>query len=146
MDTGLDVFLLGAGASNGSLDCTPALPPLGTELYDRLIERPAFRKLLPPSFVPDRQSFEATLSKLWDEHADRMIPVLCEVALYFAEFRPGPGNLYAELGRPLPLRRHPPRARRHDLETARLGELSADARRNQRVRRIAPSSGGAIRT
>jgi hypothetical protein len=99
MDTGLDVFLLGAGASHGSLDCTPASPPLGTDLYDRLIERPTFRKLLPPSFVPDPRSFEATLSKLWDEHIDRMIPVLCEVALYFAEFRPGSGNLYVELGR-----------------------------------------------
>jgi hypothetical protein len=99
MDTGLDVFLLGAGASHGSQDASPSLPPLGTELYDRLIERPAFQKLLPAEFVPDRKSFEATLSKLWDEHADRMIPVLCEVALYFAEFRPGPGNLYAELGR-----------------------------------------------
>jgi hypothetical protein len=99
MDSGLDVFLFGAGASHGSLDCTPNLPPLGPELYDRLLERPTFRALIPVEFVPDRTSFEATLSKLWDEHIDRMVPVLGEVALYFAEFRPGPSNLYVELGR-----------------------------------------------
>jgi hypothetical protein len=99
MDGGLDVFLLGAGASHGSVDCEPEIPPLGAELYERLCQRPVFRHLMPEGFAADERSFEATLSKLWDEHADRMIPVLNEVAIYFSEFRPGPGNLYVELGR-----------------------------------------------
>jgi len=99
MDGGLDVFLLGAGASHGSVDCEPEAPPLGAEIFERLCRRPVFRHLMPSGFAADDHGFEATLSKLWDEHADRMIPILNEVAIYFSEFRPGPGNLYVELGR-----------------------------------------------
>jgi hypothetical protein len=98
MENGLDVFLLGAGASHGSGDCEPQAPPLGAELFARLLERPRFRELIPADFVAEH-NFEATLSKLWDAHADRMVPVLNEVAIYFSEFRPAPGNLYVELGR-----------------------------------------------
>jgi len=99
MNGGLDVYLLGAGASHGSLDCEPGVPPLGCELYERLLERPGFRDAIPRQFVPDRQSLEVTLSKLWDEHTEHMIPVLRETALFFSEFRPKPTNLYVELGR-----------------------------------------------
>ena len=99
MENGLDVFLLGAGASHGSLDCEPEIPPLAADLYERLLRRPVFRELIPPNFVAVATNFEATLSKLWDEHADRMVPVLNEVAVYFSDFRPGAGNLYVELGR-----------------------------------------------
>jgi hypothetical protein len=99
MDNGLDVFLLGAGASHGSADCEPEAPPLGATLFDRLLERATFRKLIPSTFVAAQGDFEATLSKLWDVHPDRMIPVLNEVAIFFSEFRPGAANLYVELGR-----------------------------------------------
>src|SRR5690349_17197170 len=98
MENGLDVFLLGAGASHGSGDCEPHAPPLGADLFAHLLERPRFRELIPADFVAEH-GFEATLSKLWDAHADRMVPVLNEVAIYFSEFRPAPGNLYVELGR-----------------------------------------------
>ena len=98
MDNGFDVFLLGAGASHGSGECEPEPPPLGAELYERLLRRPAFRHLIPPNFVAVPCDFEATLSKLWDEHPERMIPVLNEAAIFFSEFRPGAGNFYVELG------------------------------------------------
>src|SRR5262252_5298762 len=39
---GLDVYLLGAGASHGSLHCEPNPPPLAGDLYGELIQRPAF--------------------------------------------------------------------------------------------------------
>jgi hypothetical protein len=99
MQNGLDVFLLGAGASHGSGDCEPHAPPLSADVFAQLLERPRFRELIPPTFTPDPRSLEATLSKLWDEHPDHMVPVLNEVALYFCEFRPAPGNLFVELGR-----------------------------------------------
>jgi hypothetical protein len=116
MQNGLEVFLLGAGASHGSGGCEPHAPPLAVDLFARLLERPTFRELIPERFVPHPTSFEATLSKLWDEHADRMIPVLNEIALYFSEFRPAPGNLYVELGR---------RIRQHADRTV-LASLNAD--------------------
>jgi hypothetical protein len=115
MENGLDVFLLGAGASHGSGDCEPHAPPLAVDLFARLLERPRFRELIPETFVAE-PSFEATLSKLWDQHPDRMVPVLNEIALYFCEFRPAPGNLYVELGR---------RIRQHANQTV-LASLNAD--------------------
>ncbi len=99
MDSGLDVFLLGAGASHESGDCQPHVPPLGIDLYASLWERDSFRTLIPDGLAAEERCLATTLSKLWDQHPDRVVPVLNQIALYFAEFRPGAANLYAELGK-----------------------------------------------
>jgi hypothetical protein len=98
MQKDLDVFLLGAGASHGSGDCEPHVPPLAPYLFVQLLERPRFRELIPEGFDATGP-FESALAKLWDAHADRMVHVLNELALYFCEFRPGPHNLYMQLAR-----------------------------------------------
>src|SRR5882724_7784525 len=87
MESGLDVFLLGAGASHESGDCEPHAPPLGSELYASLCERDSFRTLIPEDFAADERSLESTLSMLWDQHPDRLVPVLSQIALYFTDFR-----------------------------------------------------------
>lgn len=87
------VFLFGAGASNGCGTILPHQPPVGGELFAKLVES------FPQSWgkIPRDlenlfgKGFEIGMAKLWREYPNIKDQLLREASLYFAKFKPGLG-------------------------------------------------------
>jgi hypothetical protein len=93
------LLLFGAGASFGSVNAFPSLPPLGKDLYDDL--RKVYPKawgILPDdkraSFVPN---FEPGMKELWDSSWHGTADLMRCLGDYFARFRLKDENTYTRL-------------------------------------------------
>lgn len=91
-------FLFGAGASAFSGRCDPTSPPTGDKLFAALEEGLRCANEIPddirPLFTPD---FELGMDALWRARPELMQSFLQDMAKYFLQFGPTPGNHYAEL-------------------------------------------------
>lgn len=92
------LFLFGAGASFGSGPCVPEPPPLGRDLFPALARMGGvasrISRDLAQQFVDD---FEAGMDRFWAEHNTQASALLREMAKYFTQFEPLPGNCYMQL-------------------------------------------------
>jgi hypothetical protein len=92
------VFLFGAGASYGSVDCTPYPPPLGKNLFPDLLISGGFATTIEGEL---RRRFEEDFEmgmEMFRETRNVEIPTLLrEMSRYFIQFTPGPNNLYRRL-------------------------------------------------
>lgn len=92
------VVLLGAGASFGSLDASPSVPPLGVGLFDALAARGGLAASLPDDLKAIFLSnFEAGMAAFYEYSDGDVMRFQRELAHYMAEFVPGPGNAYVRL-------------------------------------------------
>jgi hypothetical protein len=103
-------FLFGAGASAGSLDCIPHVPPLGNGadgLFSKLRARGVAATLeddLAAAFVQD---FEGGMARFRDAYPAKLIEFQRDIARYFGQFSPGPDNVYRKLIRVVTASRRP---------------------------------------
>lgn len=92
------VFVFGAGASFGSGPCHPHPPPLGGQLFAELQRQGGIAasagKEIAELFAED---FEKGMDRFWAERNVHTTQFLREMAAYFAQFEPLPGNAYARL-------------------------------------------------
>jgi hypothetical protein len=101
------LFLFGAGASHGSMDCIfhheskiEKKPPLGNQLYDELCSYLPFveentREI--NSIFREKSGFEREMVAL-SEYNNAFVPVMNKaIARYFFAYYPGPRNLYKKL-------------------------------------------------
>jgi hypothetical protein len=92
------VILLGAGASFGSLDASPSVPPLGVGLFDALASRNGAAASLPDALkAAFRANFEAGMAAYYEYADGDVMRFQRELAHYMAEFVPGPGSAYVRL-------------------------------------------------
>ncbi len=95
------VFLFGAGASYGSVNCSPEPPPLGNGndgLFKKLQEKGGIAASL-PTVLADLfiKNFEEGMAEFYSSREPQLIAFLKEMSLYFLSFEPLEGNLYKEL-------------------------------------------------
>lgn len=96
------VVLLGAGASFGSIEALPSVPPLGDRLFDALASRNGLAATLPDNLKATfRANFEAGMAAFYEYSDGDVMRFQRELAHYMAEFVPGPGNAYVHLIREL---------------------------------------------
>jgi hypothetical protein len=93
------LLLFGAGASYGSMNAFPNVPPLGKDLYDDLRKiYPKAWGVLPeekrPLFVPN---FEPGMKELWESNWHGTSDLMRCLGDYFARFRLENQNTYARL-------------------------------------------------
>jgi hypothetical protein len=89
------VFLFGAGASYGSLDCSPNVPPLGAGLFRALQHQSGIAASVSPQLAASFEAnFELGMSEFFRERNNETVPFLREMAAYLRRFCPGSGNLY----------------------------------------------------
>ncbi len=100
------VVLLGAGASYGSGDVDPSVPPLGNRLFDELERAGGVAAGLPDSLkLAFRENFELGMAE-YCKHVDGdIMRFQRELAHYLAAFAPGPSNVYGQLINSLGARR-----------------------------------------
>lgn len=92
------LFLFGAGASFGSGPCSPGPPPLGRALFDALRNKGGVASRVSAAMADVfRQDFEEGMDQFWSEHNTWTSELLRDMAGFFAEFAPLPGNLYVRL-------------------------------------------------
>lgn len=92
------VFLFGAGASYGSLDCTPYCPPMGYHLFDELRKAGGIATSVDRELAAVfRQDFEKGMDQFFGRRWQDIDEFLRDMAKYFAQFEPGPDNLYRRL-------------------------------------------------
>jgi hypothetical protein len=92
------VVLLGAGASYGSVDASPSVPPLGVGLFDALASRHGVAASLPDDLKATfRTDFEAGMAAYYEYSDGDVMRFQRELAHFMAEFVPGPGNAYIRL-------------------------------------------------
>ncbi len=92
------VVLLGAGASFGSIDALPSVPPLGIGLFDALASRNGLVASLPDNLKAKfRANFEAGMAAYYEYSDGNVMRFQRELAHYMAEFEPGPANAYIRL-------------------------------------------------
>lgn len=96
------VVLLGAGASYGSGDVAPSVPPLGNRLFDELERAGGVAASLSDSLKSAfRENFELGMAE-YCRHCDGdIMRFQRELAHYLAMFSPGPSNVYGQLIREL---------------------------------------------
>jgi hypothetical protein len=100
------VVLLGAGASFGSVDASPSVPPLGDGLFDALASRKGVAASLPEELKAKfRANFEAGMAAFYEYSDGDVMRFQRELAHYMAEFEPGPDNAYVRLIRELGIAR-----------------------------------------
>jgi hypothetical protein len=128
-------FVIGAGASAGAGSIVPTTPPLGRELYGRLVrEYPnSWGKLAPKLEAVFETDFETGTAMLWEDEpiADSVTPaeLLIEMAIYFSRFAPtDEENCYARLIAILQRRRLVGRTAFLSLNYECLLELAATSR------------------
>lgn len=93
-----DLFLLGAGASYGSLDCTPYCPPLGPKLFAELRKRGGIAATInSPLRELFEDNFERGMAAFREVRDEDSTAFLRQMAEYFVQFAAGPRNLYREL-------------------------------------------------
>ena len=87
------VILMGAGASFGSGDTTPDVPPLGKDLFPQLENAGGIAAELPEDIKQIfRDNFEKGMASYYEEVRGNTMGFQRELAHYLAQFRPGPGN------------------------------------------------------
>src|ERR1700674_2532963 len=92
------LFLFGAGASYGSGDCVPEPPPLGKDLFLKLVKAGGIaRTVKPPMSELFIKDFEKGMAAFFTERNADVNPFLRDMALYFLPFAPGPKNIYVKL-------------------------------------------------
>jgi len=92
------LFFFGAGASHGSVDCTPYCPPLGCQLFDELQKASAILNKVHTNLADlFRRDFEKGMDKFFVAHQEDVPEFLRDMARYFAQFEPGPNSLYKGL-------------------------------------------------
>lgn len=132
------VVLLGAGASFGSVDASPSVPPLGNGLFDALASRNGLAASLPDNLKATlRTNFEAGMAAFYEYSDGDVMRFQRELAHYMAEFVPGPGNVYVRLIRELGITRCILCTLNYDL----LIELSASHLGHNTAYTTAPSPG-----
>jgi hypothetical protein len=103
--------LFGAGASFGAGDVSPHPPPLGSQLYDTLVQ--AFPSTWGTLVKPDEEiafrdpdvPFENGMGLIWTRGEPRAQHLITDLALYFTRFEPAGGmDCYSRLLRALRLR------------------------------------------
>lgn len=100
------VVFLGAGASFGSVDASPSVPPLGDGLFDALASRKGLAASLPEDLKTKfRTNFEAGMAAFYEYSDGDVMRFQRELACYMAEFEPGPANAYVRLIRELGIAR-----------------------------------------
>lgn len=93
-------FMIGAGASYGSLDCRPYCPPLGKDLFAELIRfNPDVKKYALPYETKFLQDFEQGMKLLYTNSPEYIAHFLRTMAAYFCQFEVGSNNLYVEMFR-----------------------------------------------
>ena len=94
----ITLFLFGAGASNGSLDCIPYCPPLGCQLFNELQKAGGIARTICDDLADRfKQDFEEGMDMFFDKRNEDVTAFLREMADYFVKFKPGPNNLYKRL-------------------------------------------------
>ena len=89
------VFLLGAGASYGSGEANPYPPPLGAGLISELRDCSGAAARIPPALLSIfEKNFEEGMSRFREERDTETTELLRDMSAYFAQFSPGPTNLY----------------------------------------------------
>lgn len=92
------LFLFGAGASFGSGPCSPAPPPLGSQLFPALAAQGGVASRVPKDLaLLFAKDFEAGMDRFWAESNTQASALLREMAKYFVQFEPLPGNCYEQL-------------------------------------------------
>jgi hypothetical protein len=92
------IFLFGAGASYGSGPCAPFPPPLGSKLFRKLRVAGGIAATVPDDLAAEfSRDFEAGMDRFWTEHHPQRIPLLKDMARFFAPFEPRPENFYVKL-------------------------------------------------
>ncbi len=100
------IVLLGAGASFGSEDVSPSVPPLGDKLFDALVSRKGVAASLPEELnAKFRKNFEVGMAAFYEYSNGDVMRFQRELAHYMAEFEPGSGNAYIRLVRELDIER-----------------------------------------
>lgn len=94
----ITLFLFGAGASKGSLDCIPYSPPLGCQLFNELQKAGGIARTICDDLADGfQQDFEKGMDVFFDKRNEDVTAFLREMAKYFAQFEPGSSNLYKRL-------------------------------------------------
>ncbi|HEV2532327.1 hypothetical protein [Phenylobacterium sp.] len=92
------VYLLGAGASYGSLSASPSVPPLGIQLFDKLVEFSSAWARLPADvqseFKRADRPFEPGFELLRRTNDSLLPSLLRAMGLYFLQFKPQMGSAY----------------------------------------------------
>src|SRR5712664_3140427 len=92
------VILMGAGASFGSGDATPHVPPLGKDLFQELEGAGGIAAELPENIKAIfRDDFEKGMASYYEEAQGNTMRFQRELAHYLAQFHPGPSNFYVRL-------------------------------------------------
>ena len=92
------LFLFGAGASHGSLDCTPYPPPLGCQLFNELQKAGGIARTICDELADMfQQDFEKGMDAFFNQRNQDVTTFLRDMAKYFAQFESGPNNLYKKL-------------------------------------------------
>lgn len=97
------IILFGAGASNGTDGILPEPPPLGNTLYQELARcyQQSWGSLPQDirSIFQQDQGFEQGMQVLWDQNAQNISNLMCDMAIYLAQFRPHQSgiDLYSRL-------------------------------------------------
>ena len=100
------IVLLGAGASFGSVDATPSVPPLGMGLFDALVARGGLASELPAELQDIfRSNFEVGMAHLYKHYPSDVMRFQRELAGFVAQFQPGPKNAYVRMIEKLNIRR-----------------------------------------
>lgn len=94
----LNNFLFGAGASYGSIDCYPTVPPLGKDLFSELEKLEG----VAASLSEERRNlfkarFETAMAELYENDSRTASALLREMCSYFSWFQPGRNNLYSKI-------------------------------------------------
>lgn len=92
------LFLFGAGASNGGLDCFPYPPPLGRGLFDELQKTGGIASTIGGKLADlFRHDFEAGMDEFLSQRQNDVLRFIREMSLYFVRFIAGSDNLYTKL-------------------------------------------------
>lgn len=101
------LFLFGAGASYGSLDCIPSVPPVGNGLFKELQAMGGVASTIKGALADQfRRDFEAGMDQFFRLRQIDVLSFLREMSLYFSKFEPGSANVYTKLIRSLDLSKY----------------------------------------
>lgn len=92
------IILLGAGASYGSRGVEPYAPPLGAQLFPKLLEESAAARSMPEEIKEIfEDNFEAGMAAYYEHSNGNIMSFQRELAEYLAKFKPKKDNIYIQL-------------------------------------------------
>lgn len=92
------MILLGAGASYGSKEVEPYAPPLGNQLFPKLLEESATARSMPEEIKKlFEDNFEAGMAAYYEHSNGNIMSFQRELAEYLAKFQPKKDNIYLQL-------------------------------------------------